>query len=245
MQRRNLALSLMAAAATWAAWRRLTSDVDGVLTAPQVRRLYDRLSGSYDALATPYRWMGARALAVRGIAALDLQPGDTVVDLGCGTGALLPELARAVAPGGRVIGVDLSPGMLDQARARDTGDVELELVEADMRDFRWPERVDGVVSFLALEMVPEYDEVIAAAIRALSPRAGRIAVSGLRQPPDWPEWVIRAGSAISRPFGVHEDYTAFHPWESVRRHTDEVVFVTAAGGALYLSVGQAPSTIHG
>ncbi len=74
---------------------------------------YDRLSPWYDLFAAserPYREAGLRALAV--------QPGEAVLDLGCGTGQVLPALAQAVGPEGRVAGLDLSPGMCRRARAR-------------------------------------------------------------------------------------------------------------------------------
>jgi SAM-dependent methyltransferase len=45
-------------------------------------------------------------------------PGETVLDIGCGCGATLLELAARVSPDGRVLGVDISAPMLDRARAR-------------------------------------------------------------------------------------------------------------------------------
>ncbi|MEV4410333.1 methyltransferase domain-containing protein [Catellatospora sp. NPDC049609] len=52
------------------------------------------------------------------LAALDLRPGHTVVDVGCGPGTDLPALAAAVGAGGSVVGVDHDPGMVEQARTR-------------------------------------------------------------------------------------------------------------------------------
>ncbi len=56
-----------------------------------------------------------------GIAAMDvcaIQPGDTVLDVGCGSGSTTLEIARRVGAGGRVLGVDISTPMLDVARTR-------------------------------------------------------------------------------------------------------------------------------
>ena len=56
-----------------------------------------------------------------GMAAMDvgrIQPGDTVLDVGCGSGGATLEIARRVGSGGRVLGVDVSTPMLDVARAR-------------------------------------------------------------------------------------------------------------------------------
>src|SRR6516225_3984534 len=52
------------------------------------------------------------------VARLPLAAGDAVLDLCCGTGASAIPSARAVGPGGRVIGVDLAEPMLELARAR-------------------------------------------------------------------------------------------------------------------------------
>jgi SAM-dependent methyltransferase len=53
------------------------------------------------------------------LGAVDLRPGERVLDVGCGTGALSWAAARAVAPGGEVVGIDLSPQMLAAARNRE------------------------------------------------------------------------------------------------------------------------------
>ena len=49
---------------------------------------------------------------------LALAPGMHVLDIGCGTGGTTLELAERVAPGGSVLGVDISPPLLEQARAK-------------------------------------------------------------------------------------------------------------------------------
>ncbi len=86
-----------------------------------------------------------RAVAVKRLA---LQPGDAVIDLGCGTGLSLPLLVDAVGPGGQVIGVDASPHMLARARRRveAAGWRGVELVEAFAQDFQPPSPVDGVLA---------------------------------------------------------------------------------------------------
>ena len=58
-------------------------------------------------------------------------PGERVIDVGCGCGFTTLELARRVAPGGRVLGVDISATMLARARERAPAGSAVEFIEAD------------------------------------------------------------------------------------------------------------------
>jgi ubiquinone/menaquinone biosynthesis C-methylase UbiE len=80
-----------------------------------VQSFYGRWARLYDLLATA---PGVTAWRRRAVDALDLKPGDTVVEMGCGTGANLPYLRQAVGPEGTVVGLDLAPGVLARARDR-------------------------------------------------------------------------------------------------------------------------------
>lgn len=214
-----------------------------VLDASGVQRLYDRVAPVYDVVAAPYGWFGAGRLVSRAIAELRLGSGDTVVDLGTGTGRNLLALAEMVGPGGRVIGVDVSPKMLARARAKleQGGLANVALVEVDMATFVPPAGTAAVLSTFAMEMAPDYEAIIGRLARQISP-AGRIAVCGLRHPERWPEWVVRLGSAVNRPFGVSEAYRSHRPWEAVQAYTIDAIYDEALGGAAYLCAGTTPST---
>lgn len=218
-----------------------SSRSDHVLDAHEVRSLYDRIAPGYDLASGVSMLFGGVRLGARAIDLLDLRPGDTAVDLGCGTGVNLEGLAHAVGPSGRVVGVDLSAGMLAQARrrraVRDTS-TRIDLVQADLREYALPADTRGVLSTFAMEMVPEYDQVISRACTTLARNGGRLALSGLRRPPGWPEWAVRMGIGLTRPFGVSRAYEDLRPWEALGRHADEVAFETALFSAIYLSVGE-------
>lgn len=89
---------------------------------------WERRAGVADAPPDVY---GAAAMD-----ALDLVTGASVLDVGCGVGATLVELARRVGPGGRVVGADVSDDMLAaSARTLERADVrDVELVRSDVVD---------------------------------------------------------------------------------------------------------------
>ncbi|MFB6298926.1 MAG: class I SAM-dependent methyltransferase [Halobacteriales archaeon] len=84
--------------------------------AARVTGFYGRWARLYDLLAsyTP----GIDSLRGRAADACRLERGDTVVEMGCGTGANFPYLRDAVGSSGTVVGVDITSGMLHRARAR-------------------------------------------------------------------------------------------------------------------------------
>ena len=63
-----------------------------------------------------------RQAAERTLALLDLGPGQSVLDVGCGNGSFLALLARAIRPGGRAVGLDYSSAFVDEAKARINAD---------------------------------------------------------------------------------------------------------------------------
>lgn len=241
LRRILLALSISAVAATLFKHRsasKTARESPRVLTPSEVRGLYDRLAPFYDILAAGYSFVRSGRFRRHVVEMLELRPGETVVDIGCGTGANLPYLVEAVGPTGRILGVDLSSGMLAQAKQRidENGWQNVKLVEADIRAFAFPQPLHGIISTFAMEMVPEHRDAIERAVSALEP-GRRIAVAGLRRPESWPEWLIRLGSLINRPFGVSRAYEDIQPWHSVRAHTQEICYEEALFGAAYLAVG--------
>ena len=81
----------------------------------------------------------------RTIAALDLRPGDTVLDAGCGTGWCIPILLAQVGPSGRVIGCDPSLEMLRIARSRVSSTQPVELIHAPAEHVRLAAPVDAIL----------------------------------------------------------------------------------------------------
>ena len=78
-----------------------------------VKDRYRRLAADYDSAMSFLDRVRAASFEH-----LDLKPGETVLDLGCGTGISFERLHRDVGPQGRIIGVEFSPEMLEMARRR-------------------------------------------------------------------------------------------------------------------------------
>lgn len=80
---------------------------------------------------------------------LQLQPSQQVLDVGCGTGSTTIEIARRVAPGGQVVGIDIADELLAPARLRlqDHHDLAVDFVQADAQtEFLGDERFDAAYS---------------------------------------------------------------------------------------------------
>lgn len=207
-----------------------------------MRALYRRRARRYDSALWIYRLCGFRVdhYRRRTVEALALRPGATAVDLGCGTGLNFDHLQRVVGPTGTVVGVDLTDAMLARAgrRVEAAGWRNVELVQADLATYTIPRGVDGILSTLALTLVPEYDAVVEHASLALAP-GGRLAVFDLKRPDGWPEALVRLAAWLNSPYGVSLELAARHPWESVQRYLTEVEYREFYLGAVYLSVGEA------
>ena len=211
-----------------------------------IRELYRRRAGRYDRSLWLFRLAGFRFSRYRRstVSSLGLGPGDTVVDLGCGTGLNFALLEEAVGPTGTIVGVDLTDAMLERARVRvrSQGWSNVELTRGDLAEYMPPEGIAGALSTFAITLVPEYDQVIAHCAAALRP-GGRLAICDFKEPPGWPHWLVRLFAWFNRPFGVTLDLATRHPWESVRRHLDEVQYRKLYFGALYLTVGERPDAL--
>jgi demethylmenaquinone methyltransferase / 2-methoxy-6-polyprenyl-1,4-benzoquinol methylase len=96
--------------------------------------MFDRIAGRYDLLNSVMTAGLHHAWRVRAADRAEVGPGDSVLDVCCGTGDLAFELARRVSPGGHVVGCDFSEPMLDLAREkaanRSTESVRFEWADA-------------------------------------------------------------------------------------------------------------------
>jgi SAM-dependent methyltransferase len=140
-------------------------------------------------------------------AVADLHPGEVVLDLGSGAGTDVLIAARRVAPGGRVIGLDMTPEMLELARRNvaAAGVDNVELVEGYLEEIPLPDgSVDVVISNCVINLAADKHAVLREAARVLRP-GGRVAVSDVIADPgmdagtraDMAEWTGCIAGALT------------------------------------------------
>jgi demethylmenaquinone methyltransferase / 2-methoxy-6-polyprenyl-1,4-benzoquinol methylase len=157
---------------------------DSAQFAGQVNRMFDRVAGRYDALNSVmtaglhHRWRARAADQA------ELSPGDSALDVCCGTGDMALELAGRVAPAGHVVGCDFSEPMLDLARekAAQRG--------ADGVRFEWADalslpydagRFDAVTVGFGVRNLANLERGLGEMTRVLRP-GGRLVVLEITQP---------------------------------------------------------------
>ena len=155
-------------------------------TRAETRAFYDKIAKVYDRLAE----RSEAPVRERGLELLNVRAGETVLEIGCGTGRSLLALAGRIGAepgGGRVIGLDLSAGMLRQARrllgddGSSSGRAPVALVAADATRLPLaPDAVDAIFVSFTLELfdTPEIPVVLAECRRVLRP-SGRMVVVGM------------------------------------------------------------------
>ena len=195
--------------------------------------LYRRLAGSYDlttAWLEPYRH--------RAVSHLRLQPGDVVLDVGCGTGMSFETIQAAVGPSGRLVGVEPCPEMLAGARARveAAGWDNVTLLEASAEEATVPGPVDAVL-FAFTHDVMRSPKALANMLGQVR-TGGRLAAAG-------PKWTAFAPQLNPLVWQVARQYvTSFEgfrrPWAELERVVPDLWVEEAYFGCVYLAWGGLP-----
>ncbi len=141
----------------------------------RISRVYDPLNLVISAFQEP-RW---RRRAVREAA---VPPGGSAIDVATGTGKVAADLLRSAAPGGGVLGVDLSPGMISVARRRFAGRDGLTFVTGDALALPADDgRFDAATIAFGMRNLPDYGRGFAEMARVVRP-GGRVVCLEIARP---------------------------------------------------------------
>jgi len=126
-----------------------------------------------------------------------IKPGEVVVDLGSGGGLDVFLASKMVGPAGRAIGIDMTPAMIDRARAnaKSGGYTNVEFYLSTIDQIPLPDAsVDCVISNCVLNLAPDKPAVFREIARVLKP-GGRVAVSDIALKQELPESVAKSVAA--------------------------------------------------
>lgn len=201
----------------------------------------------YRRLAPQYERATRRAAPVRAqaTAALELRPGETVLDVACGTGVCFSLLEERIGPSGRILGVELSPDMLALARRRvdANGWTNVTLIEAPMETARLPARWDAALFHFTQDVLQS-----PAALANIFAQAGdgaRVALAGTKLFPWWLaplNLYIRLAnrSYMTTASGLRR------PWHLLQReHVPDLRIRPVWMGASYVASGNVPRVTRG
>lgn len=193
---------------------------------------YRRRAGVYDLellLFEPIR--------VKAVQALALRRGQTVVDVGCGTGLSLPLLRAALGPRGHVIGIEQSPEMIERARERVAAGrgARVTLVAAPAEAAAFAGRADAALFHFTHDVMLR-EEAVANVLAHLKPGA-RIVATGLKWAPSWAVAVnLFVWGAALRSVTSLEGLD--RPWRRLEPHLADLEVDSLLGGAVYLARGR-------
>ncbi|HLO41804.1 MAG TPA: bifunctional demethylmenaquinone methyltransferase/2-methoxy-6-polyprenyl-1,4-benzoquinol methylase UbiE [Phycisphaerales bacterium] len=151
----------------------------------KVRRMFAAIAGSYDLNNRVHSLWRDQAWRRHAVRAARVQPGQTVLDVACGTGDLTQ--AFAASPAGKVTGLDFTREMLDVARIKQrkieqAAGSKIEYIEGDAQNLPFPDQSFDVVSIaFGIRNVADPAKAVREFARVLKP-GGRLVILEFGKP---------------------------------------------------------------
>lgn len=207
-------------------------------TAPAPAADLDLALKHYGELAPDYDYATRRIDGVRAhaIAALRLQPGDVVLDAGCGTGFCFMMMQTGIGPTGHLIGMEPSPEMLAQARGRvdDSGWTNVTLINAPGETAVLPIAPAALLFSFTHDLL-QSRRGLENLFRQAQPGA-RVSATGSQL---FPRWFFPGNLYLRYSHrGYITNFDAFDaPWRVLAAYLDDFVVSRAWPGERYLARG--------
>ena len=192
---------------------------------------YRRRADVYDRELAPFE-----PIRVQAIGCLGLQRGETVLDVGCGTGLSFEPLRQRVGKSGRVVGIEQCPEMMAKAQARvlDNHWHNVDLVCAPASAARVPGLADAALFHFTHDVLRESAAIgnVLAHLR----RGAHVVASGLQLAPPW-AWPVNAFVLLAAMYSVSSLEGLGHPWDKLARRLTDVQVQSALMGGAYVARG--------
>jgi ubiquinone/menaquinone biosynthesis C-methylase UbiE len=175
-------------------------------------------------------------LRKRAFEGFELRPGDTVLDVGCGTGLSFPLIERAIGPSGSIIAVEPSPQMLAlaQARVEDSRWKNITFVSAAADEAVFPRPVDAIVIFRVHEVMRSR-AALRNVFQAAKPKA-RVLSVGVKWAPWWAVPLNLVIWTVTRRVTTTREGFA-RPWDLLAEFVSDLRVRSVALGAHYIASG--------
>jgi len=202
-----------------------------------IEHTYQNWAKVYEWLTPIYLLGNEKRLRLNTITSLHLQPGQTVLDVACGTGRNFPLILEKIGSNGKLVGVDYTSDMLTRAKERveREGWKNVELIQADAARIELGQTFDAVLSTLAISVIPDYRGALERMLAHVKP-SGFLAIGDAKRSSCW----------YGRPFNWLADLLGIgaagimtrKPWKLMKKmlvsfHYDEWFM-----GFFYVAAGQ-------
>ncbi len=220
----------------------ILDNIDSQPDASRSVQSYQRLADTYDSTCT--RIEKLRLIAIK---ALSLQPGETVLDVACGTGPALPLLAQQVGMQGTVIGIEQSPEMAQFAKNRAAAcDGSVKIAASGMADPSHLYTADAALLCYTQDVL-QSPAAIDQLIKACKPGA-RIVILGMKTLPWLWGWPVN----LFNMYRARHYMTTYHNLDRPYRLLEQrgallSIVCTALWGSAYIVSGNLPQislTLH-